>query len=431
MSGIFLSHSHEDKVFARRLARDLSVHWLEVWLDEAEIRVGDSLLRKIAAAIDHVDYVVAIISDTSVKSKWVQLELDIAMNREIAERRVFVLPVLCTKAQVPSFLRGKLYADFTTESNYYPALRQLLRVLGQVPSGSGAAQVTARRVNLSDRPLCPLFQRVLHYAMADEYVSGLRGTDEREDRSSWHQAVYEGQLSAAFCFLELSQTEILPRVAASSRVHAVAYLMAQHVGELWQTAREDSELEEKNLKPSVSTLDTLEETCKLESSLATIILSHCPPRQVMGFYYGWDLFCSLMGGVSLDSAEKKNGKSTATYLSLAIDQILQAIGDFEHKYDRDSWLFWTAVLFHVMNTIVGDTIFPLVIEHSEGFERDLAEALEIEEGEGQEWISLATQYGVAAAARLVVIRLRSRFEFVGQAGAQGITISVQKVEGKT
>jgi hypothetical protein len=42
MSSIFLSHAFEDKQFARKLAKDLRQAGHIVWIDEAEIKVGDS-----------------------------------------------------------------------------------------------------------------------------------------------------------------------------------------------------------------------------------------------------------------------------------------------------------------------------------------------------------------------------------------------------
>ena len=47
MTSIFLSHSHVDKPFVRRLASDLIDSGVKVWLDEAEILIGDSLIEKI------------------------------------------------------------------------------------------------------------------------------------------------------------------------------------------------------------------------------------------------------------------------------------------------------------------------------------------------------------------------------------------------
>lgn len=130
MSKVFLSHNHADKAFARRLAADLRQAGHTVWIDEAEIMVGDSLIEKIRQGLDEVDFVAAILSTASIDSPWVQRELDIASNREIAEKRVVVLPVLREKVKLPGFLQGKLYADFTDDSQYEESFKQLLRPLG-------------------------------------------------------------------------------------------------------------------------------------------------------------------------------------------------------------------------------------------------------------------------------------------------------------
>src|SRR5688500_15790467 len=103
-SSIFLSHSHKDKRFARRLAGDL-VRWgVRVWIDEAEILVGDSLIAKIRDGLDQMEYVGAILSPDAVASRWVQEELDVAMNQQIGGRRVKVLPLVCRRCELPGFL---------------------------------------------------------------------------------------------------------------------------------------------------------------------------------------------------------------------------------------------------------------------------------------------------------------------------------------
>ncbi len=130
MSSIFLSHSHADKPFARRLAADLRKAGHAVWIDEAEINIGDSLIEKIREGLDQVDFVAAIITSASVTSKWVTRELDIASNREIEENRVVVLPLLLESVELPGFLKGKFYGDFTDMSRYEEVLELLLRKLG-------------------------------------------------------------------------------------------------------------------------------------------------------------------------------------------------------------------------------------------------------------------------------------------------------------
>lgn len=129
MKSAFISHSWHDKRLARLIADALQRVGGRVWLDDAEIKLGDSLVEKIRAGIDSVDYVVALISKSSVASEWVSKELDIAMNQEIEGRRVKVLPVLASKCSLPGFLKGKLYADMSSPKAIHRSLPMLLERL--------------------------------------------------------------------------------------------------------------------------------------------------------------------------------------------------------------------------------------------------------------------------------------------------------------
>ena len=126
---VFLSHSHSDKRFARNLARELETRDICVWVDEAEINVGESLIQKLRAGIDEVDFVVAVLSRASVSSEWVSKELDIAMTQEIELKRVKVLPLVQEECNLPGFLKRKLFADFRKRSNRKRALDGLTRAI--------------------------------------------------------------------------------------------------------------------------------------------------------------------------------------------------------------------------------------------------------------------------------------------------------------
>jgi hypothetical protein len=115
MLSVFLSHNHIDKPFARRLAERLKAHGVKVWLDEAEMQVGDSLVSKIESAIRECTYLGVILSPHSVSSPWVQREVNMALTEEIHGRRVKVLPLLQEKCSIPGFLTEKVYADFTED----------------------------------------------------------------------------------------------------------------------------------------------------------------------------------------------------------------------------------------------------------------------------------------------------------------------------
>ncbi|MCP6623470.1 toll/interleukin-1 receptor domain-containing protein, partial [Klebsiella pneumoniae] len=88
------------------------------------------LIEKIREGLDKVDYVAVVLSQNSIASTWVQRELDISSNREIAEKRVILLPLMLQHVELPGFLLGKRYGDFTTEEIYDHSLGELLKVLG-------------------------------------------------------------------------------------------------------------------------------------------------------------------------------------------------------------------------------------------------------------------------------------------------------------
>jgi hypothetical protein len=127
MSSIFLSHNHNDKPFVRRLADSLRAQGVRVWVDEAEIGVGDSLIEKIENAIDDMEYVGVVLSPESVDSQWVKREVRQALTDEIANRRVKVLPILFNNCKIPGFLRDKLYADFRPGADFDVGVQALVR----------------------------------------------------------------------------------------------------------------------------------------------------------------------------------------------------------------------------------------------------------------------------------------------------------------
>jgi len=112
MPSAFLAHSSEDKLIVERIANDLEAISVNVWFDKWALRVGDSLLEKIAEGISSNDFLVVFLSSFSVSSKWVQLELNAGLMRELEENRVVVLPVLLSDCDVPALLKAKKWADF-------------------------------------------------------------------------------------------------------------------------------------------------------------------------------------------------------------------------------------------------------------------------------------------------------------------------------
>ena len=105
----FISYNHADRPFASAIATGLSERGYRVWIDEGELRIGDSLVEAISTAIDHVDFLVALVSEASVGSSWCQKELSLAMSGEINRKGITVLPCRLGEATMPPSLRDKLY----------------------------------------------------------------------------------------------------------------------------------------------------------------------------------------------------------------------------------------------------------------------------------------------------------------------------------
>lgn len=126
---VFLSHNHKDKTFVRKLARDIDAHGIKVWIDEAEMKIGDSLVQKIREGIDSVDYFAVILSENSVEAPWVVNELDVAMNYQI-QGKIQILPIVLSMVELPRFLVGKLYGNFTNPDSYNEQLKSLINSMG-------------------------------------------------------------------------------------------------------------------------------------------------------------------------------------------------------------------------------------------------------------------------------------------------------------
>lgn len=89
---IFVCHASEDKAdFVRPLAAALRQHF-EVWYDEYELTLGDSLVRKINGGLASCDYGVVVLSPSFFQKKWPQAELDGLFALEGTTRKM-ILPV--------------------------------------------------------------------------------------------------------------------------------------------------------------------------------------------------------------------------------------------------------------------------------------------------------------------------------------------------
>lgn len=89
---VFVSHASEDKDVARPLAEALRERGLSVWFDEQELRIGDSLRRKIDQGIARSRFGIVILSAPFFSKGWPQYELDGLVTLAVTGKQV-LLPV--------------------------------------------------------------------------------------------------------------------------------------------------------------------------------------------------------------------------------------------------------------------------------------------------------------------------------------------------
>lgn len=123
----FLSHTALDKPRVRDVQIELRNAGITTWIDQAELKAGDSLAQKIGDAIEHADTLVAFLSKTSIRSRWVQKELNVAGTFEISGDRLTLVPVLLDDVPLPPMLADKLFVDLRDPKKKLQELAKLVR----------------------------------------------------------------------------------------------------------------------------------------------------------------------------------------------------------------------------------------------------------------------------------------------------------------
>lgn len=90
---VFISHASEDKdSVVRPLAHALSDGGLEVWYDEFELKIGDSLRRKIDIGLANSRFGVVVLSRSFFGKGWPNYELDGLVTRAVSGEQI-LLPI--------------------------------------------------------------------------------------------------------------------------------------------------------------------------------------------------------------------------------------------------------------------------------------------------------------------------------------------------
>src|SRR6185369_3800736 len=123
----FLSHQHNDSARVEALARLLvDKHGLRVWLDKWKVVPGD-LKRQCETGITNSRFTIVAGSQTALKSKWVQWEID--RHQELNPEGDRLLPIKLEQLDFSPDLDALLWVDFTDPAQDDVATAYLARLI--------------------------------------------------------------------------------------------------------------------------------------------------------------------------------------------------------------------------------------------------------------------------------------------------------------
>jgi hypothetical protein len=119
--------------------------------------------------LENVEFVVAFLSKTSIKSEWVKRELNIAITREIKTKKYQVIPILVHAIKLPAFLSDRKYLDFRSPKLFKKNINELLKRLGPAKS---LIRVEPKRLSRLKQKIASLSKNLREYS--DETNDRLR-----------------------------------------------------------------------------------------------------------------------------------------------------------------------------------------------------------------------------------------------------------------
>lgn len=116
MAEVFISHRKADAAIAERLADDLKTAGHQVWFDEWEINIGDSIVERIDQGLEGTSYLILCYSSAGL-SPWVNREWMSALSRQLSGYPIKLLPALLSGGKAPAILADIKYADLRKDWN--------------------------------------------------------------------------------------------------------------------------------------------------------------------------------------------------------------------------------------------------------------------------------------------------------------------------
>lgn len=120
---VFISHSSREKWIARKISQDLVTMGCVTFLDEKDITTGKAIDESIGEHLSDCDDFLILLSQESLKSAWVLVELGgaIALKKKIIPILLFI-----DANAIPDVISRFLARDINEIEKYYEEVKKLL-----------------------------------------------------------------------------------------------------------------------------------------------------------------------------------------------------------------------------------------------------------------------------------------------------------------
>ncbi len=155
---VFISYSHQDRVFVDELASRLKKEGIEVWYDP-QLKPGRAWSKELQARIRGCDALLVIVTPASNKSDYVDKEIHAA---ESAGKPI--IPILLKRAKLPLSLANLEYIDASDSRDPLPGI--LAALAGEIRPPTPPPQKQQRRVK--QRPAESREELVIRFAKSSD-----------------------------------------------------------------------------------------------------------------------------------------------------------------------------------------------------------------------------------------------------------------------
>jgi hypothetical protein len=143
----FISYSSLDHEFAEQLHSQLQSEGVRCWFAPQDLKTGDEFRTRIDESIRIYDKLLVVLSENSIRSRWVQKEVETAFEKERSRRGLVLFPIRIDdaimetdKAWAADIRRTRHVGDFRgwKDSDFFEtALNRLIRDLKASANASG------------------------------------------------------------------------------------------------------------------------------------------------------------------------------------------------------------------------------------------------------------------------------------------------------